>query len=204
MPANNIIPPLLGNGKGRYGVWIIGNSGTGKSTLGCWLAALLMVPHIPLDEIYWRPGWQPIPQVDFQARIKAAMEENQRGWVIDGEYDEAHGIMIEREATDIIWLDPPLILYFTRILVRTLLRLFSVRPPCSPGCPETWKEVLSTRGILWWCLSHHWTVRKKNGDRMRECDAQDGGQMRRLGGFGGELKDWKQAVTFMVKCGLGD
>jgi hypothetical protein len=33
---------------------------------------------------------------------------------------------------------------------------------------------------------------------MRECDVMNGGQMRRLGGIGGELEHWKQAVIEMV------
>jgi len=58
--------------------------------------------------------------------------------------------------------------------------------------------VLSNPGIFWWCLSHHWIVQKKYGEWMRECDVMNGGQMRRLGGIGGELEHWKQAVMEMV------
>ncbi|KIM72750.1 hypothetical protein PILCRDRAFT_737912 [Piloderma croceum F 1598] len=175
-----------------------------QSTLGAWLAAVLDVPHVPLDEVYWQPGWQPAAQDEFRTAVKATMENNEKGWVIDGDYSQAHGDMILREATDIIWLDPPLILYFPRILIRTLRRLFSVQPPCSPGCTETWSEALSSKGILWWCLSNHWAVRKKYAERMRQYGTQNGGGMRRLQGSGSELKAWKEAVTEIVGRHLPD
>jgi adenylate kinase family enzyme len=73
-----------------------------QSTLGAWLAAVLDVPHVPLDEVYWQPSWQPAAPDEFRTSVKAAMEKNDKGWVIDGEYSQAHGDMILREATDII------------------------------------------------------------------------------------------------------
>ena len=55
-----------------------------------------------LDEAYWQLGWQPAAPDEFRTSVKAAMEKNEKGWVIDGEYSQAHGDMILREATDII------------------------------------------------------------------------------------------------------
>lgn len=33
-------------------------------------------------------------------------------------------------------LDPPLLLYFPPLVIRTFLRLFRLRPPCAPGFEE--------------------------------------------------------------------
>ncbi len=38
-------------------------------------------------------------------------------------------------------LDPPFVLYFPRVFVRTILRLIGLGTPCSPGCNESFREV---------------------------------------------------------------
>lgn len=95
-------------------------------------------------------------------------------------------------------LDPPLVLYFPRILIRTVLGLFSLTPPCSPGCSEQWSKFLSAKGILWWCLSNHSVARKRYGERVREWGVENGGKMRHIGGWGGALEAWKREVGVMV------
>ena len=48
-------------------------------------------------------------------------------------------------------LDPPLVLYFPRLVLRTFLRLFRLAPPCSSGCEERASEVFFSRAsIIWW------------------------------------------------------
>lgn len=37
---------------------IIGNAGSGKSTLSAKLRALLAIPLYHLDQYFWKPGWQ--------------------------------------------------------------------------------------------------------------------------------------------------
>lgn len=93
-----------------------------------------------------------------------------------------------------VGLDPPLALYFPRILIRTVLRLFSRAPPCSPGCQEEWPECITAKGILWWCLTNHSVVRKRGEEMVREWGVENGGTMRRIGGWGGELEAWKRDV----------
>ena len=57
---------------------------------------------MPLDEVYWQPGWLPAQTDEFRTSVKAAMEQNEKGWVIDGNYIQALDDMILPEATDII------------------------------------------------------------------------------------------------------
>jgi hypothetical protein len=101
-------------------------------------------------------------------------------------------------------LDPPLLLYFPRLVIRTFLRLFRLRPPCAPGCQERIGDIFSKdSSIIWWCISNHWVNRKQNQDRMqqiglgigREAERQ---RMRRIGGWGSELKQWLSDVQKMV------
>jgi hypothetical protein len=102
-------------------------------------------------------------------------------------------------------LDPPLLLYFPRIFYRTVLRLLSLCPPCSPGCPESIRETFSKQGILWWCLTNHWRTRRIGQARMAEIGLDvgvnvEGRKMRRFHGLGGELKRWLNDVEVMCRA----
>ncbi|KAI1794236.1 AAA domain-containing protein [Ganoderma leucocontextum] len=192
-PVN--VPPLRGDGKGGYKVNIVGNSGAGKSTVAAELAAMLNLPCIHLDRLYWQPGWREPSPEDFRSRVFAALDEDPRGWIVDGNYTRLLGSKVSDEATDVIWLDPPLILYFPRLVYRTFLRLFRLAPPCSTGCEERASEVfLSRESIIWWCLTHHAIVRKHEAERYHTDGVHVGGKRRRIGGWGRELTVWKQEV----------
>ena len=101
-------------------------------------------------------------------------------------------------------LDPPLLLYFPRLVIRTLLRLFGLRPPCAPGCEERFGGVFFSKdSIIWWCLSNHWINRKRNQDLMQRIGLGTGREverrrMRRIGGWGSELEQWLSDVQKMV------
>ncbi|KAF8804811.1 hypothetical protein BYT27DRAFT_7193808 [Phlegmacium glaucopus] len=205
MQAPHAFPALLGDGKGRYRVHVLGNSGSGKSTTGAALAAILGVPFISLDTVMWKPGWGQTPRDEFQAKLRSFMEEHQeRGWVAEGDYVNRGGSIMHDEATDIIWLDPPLLLYFPRLVIRTFLRLFRLRPPCAPGCEERIGEIFfSKESIIWWCISSHWSDRERNRVRMQQIGLGIGSdierrRMRRIGGWGSTLKRWLSDVQKMV------
>jgi len=197
-------PALLGDEQGRYRVHIVGNSGSGKTTTGIELAKILGVPYISLDRLFWQPGWKETPRDEFEEGIRAVLGQCERGWVVDGEYTRRGGLVAQELATDVIWLDPPLLLYFPRIFIRTVLRLFNIDGPCSPGCDETIQTVFFEKGsILWWCLSHHWANRRKNIARMAEIGLVEGTdverrRMRRIGGWGSELREWISEVERLV------
>ncbi|KAJ7456090.1 hypothetical protein FB451DRAFT_1276980 [Mycena latifolia] len=194
-------PPLIGDEHGNYRVQIVGNSGAGKSTIGKQLAELLGVPFISLDTLFWKPGWQKSTNEELLAKVSEALANAPNGWVADGNYS---GNLLD-SSTDRIWLDPPLILYFPRIVIRTILRLLRLRAPCSPGCPEMLSEVLfSKESIVWWCITHHSIVRKREGARKAEIGIGVGSnverqKMRRLGGWGGELRAWLADVKRMLQ-----
>ncbi|KAF8967541.1 hypothetical protein BDZ97DRAFT_1903390 [Flammula alnicola] len=207
MTSARTFPPLLGDGHGRYRVHIVGNSGRSQelSTTGAALAATLGVPFIPLDAIMWKPGWVKTSREEFSAKLRAALDEDERGWVVDGNYDKRGGLVVLEESTDVIWLDPPLAVYFPRIMLRTLLGLLRLTPPCSPGCPERLTEVFfSKKSILWWCLTNHWALRQRNETRMQLIGLGVGSdverrRMRRFGGWGTDIKEWLKDVAEMVQ-----
>lgn len=73
-----------------------------QSTLGAELARVLNVPLISLDRLFWGPGWYKTPEEEFRAQVRKALNQSDRGWVIDGKYAKRLGSMIETEATDTI------------------------------------------------------------------------------------------------------
>ncbi|KAI0769421.1 hypothetical protein BD413DRAFT_613956 [Trametes elegans] len=192
------VPPLRGDGAGHFRVHIVGNSGVGKSTLGRELSEMLGVPYISLDRIFWGPGWAQTPTDAFRVKVRDALDSDPRGWIVDGMYKSKLGTMVSDGATDVIWLDPPLLLYLPRLCWRTFLRLLRLASPCSPGCEERAREVFFSRdSIIWWCITHHRSVRKREGEAFRVDGVHAGGRVRRIGGWGAELAAWKREVRAM-------
>ena len=55
-----------------------------------------------LDTYFWVPGWKQRSTEEFRANVRAALDQNPRGWVVDGNYKSRLGTMVSDEATDII------------------------------------------------------------------------------------------------------
>ncbi|KAG1750286.1 hypothetical protein EDB19DRAFT_1679524 [Suillus lakei] len=210
------IPSLLGDGQGNYRVHVVGNSGTGKvglkkfffevlkstlsrkSTVSAYIATKLNVPHISLDALFWGPGWAKPSNDEFKDRVSAAITQNSKGWVIDGN----GGSQAQRHAqlgSCNRRLDPPLWFYLPRICWRTLLRLLNMIPTCAEGCNETWGEVLSTKGIIWYCISRHGYYKRKFGEMLARISIEKGGNMRRLNEWDGDLAMWKAGLEEMLR-----
>ncbi|KAF8609938.1 hypothetical protein BDV93DRAFT_517163, partial [Ceratobasidium sp. AG-I] len=199
MPLND--KPLLGDSDGRFKIAIVGNSGTGKSTLAAELSKLLGVPHLPLDEVYWNPGWVETPAEDFKAHVKTFLDSHPDGWIVDGNYLRKMGPIAQDAATDVLWLDPPLILTFWRVLVRTFRRLFLGEQPCAVGCNENITETLGSRkSILLWCLTQHNVIRRDYTAKWDSESAEGGrGKWRRFGGWGSSLSEWVDCLSSSIK-----
>ncbi len=91
-------------------VAVIGNAGGGKSMLARTMAVAMDVPHIEVDRLLWRPGWELAPQADYDAAHEKAMAAS--CWVIDGlGRQESIGPRLQR-ATWIILVDMPLWVHF--------------------------------------------------------------------------------------------
>jgi len=193
------MPALLGDAHGVYRIRVVGNCGSGKSTTARKIGALLSLPVIHLDEIHWCPGWKERPREDTKRIIYEKMTEYTDGWVMDGNYfSVVGGTDIFAAATDVIWLDPPFLLYFPRLLWRTFVRLFRLGRPCAPGCNEDWREVFfSKNSIILWCITHHSTLRCRY-ERMWE-PVENGGKWRRLGGWGGAFRQWWNGLELVAK-----
>ncbi|KAH6908194.1 AAA domain-containing protein [Coprinopsis sp. MPI-PUGE-AT-0042] len=169
------LAPLIGDSAGHVRILVVGNSGSGKSTTAAKLGRQLGIPFISLDHIHWEPGWKSTPNDAFKSKIEVALAEAGPSWVVEGDYYERIGNIVLDKSTDVIWLDPPLLLYFPRLLLRTFLRLFGLQAPCSPGCDESFSEAFFSKdSIILWCLTHHRSEREKNTIRMREVGLNSG------------------------------
>lgn len=100
-------------------VAVVGISGSGKTTLGLAVARRLGVPHLELDSIFHQPGWTPLPDEEFRARVAEVVRGE--SWVIDGNYGVVQPLVLER-ATDVVWLDYSRLLVMSRVLWRSARR----------------------------------------------------------------------------------
>ena len=104
--------------------------------------------------------------------------------------------------TVLVGLDPPFMLYFPRVLWRSLLRLCRLAPPCREGCQETFKELFFSRNsILVWSWQGHKRYRTRQRRRMAEIssDPRTPAKMQRIGGWGRQLDEWVKRVARLTK-----
>lgn len=112
---------------------IIGNAGSGKTTLAFALHNALKLPLYHLDQYYWLPDWQRIGLEKFTALHTELC--NKESWIIEGSY---HKLLSERakRADVIIFLDRPRSLCILRVLKRALLNWGSTVPGDPAGCKQ--------------------------------------------------------------------
>jgi adenylate kinase family enzyme len=188
--------------------------------LSAQLSEILNIPVISLDKVFWRPNWVKTPDEEFRDIVRDGINQHNRGWIVDGNYSSILGAHVSEEATDIIclylsfrsWpalilvyigLDPPLLLYFPRVFLRTMARIFGLVPHCSPGCQETVRECFFSKdSILLYCLTNHSVVKKYGKKLMQEYGfgvgrRADDQKMRRISGWGSELRRWLADVRLV-------
>lgn len=127
-------------------VSVIGSVGSGKTTFARALARKLDVTYVELDALHWGPGWTPADDAAMRDRVAQAIAGD--AWVIDGNYWRKIGGLVWTRADTVVWLDPPWLLTFFRVLTRTISRSLR-RAELFSGNRETLREAfLSRESIL--------------------------------------------------------
>ena len=83
---------------------VVGNTGSGKTTLARQLSERLGFPLLELDSVMHQADWTPLAEDDFRQRIAIFMEENSY-WIIDGNYSQVLDAVWSKADT-VVWLDP--------------------------------------------------------------------------------------------------
>jgi adenylate kinase family enzyme len=148
-------------------VSIVGNSGSGKTSLARALAARLRVPHIELDAIFHQRGWTELPVDDFRERVDGATSGD--GWVVDGNYSAVRDI-IWRRADTVVWLDLPRRVVMPRIIRRSAVRA-ALRRELWNGNRERWRNLVSLNpqeSVIAWSWQNHARQRARYAAAMAD------------------------------------
>lgn len=169
IPAHTMTQPTLGRR-----IHVIGNSGSGKSTLAATLAARLDVPFVELDALNFLPGWIGLNETapeEFARRIREATSGD--GWVVAGSY----AAFTKREFWDrvetVIWLDMPMPLLLSRVLVRSWRRWRSRELLWGTNYESFWGQFMIWRGgdsLIYWIVTQQ--RRKRRSMLAAQADAR--------------------------------
>jgi adenylate kinase family enzyme len=145
--------PVLGSAIVQR-VSVVGNSGSGKSTVARELAGILGVPHLELDGVFHQPGWAPLPEDEFRRAVGAAAAQD--CWVMDGNYSVVRPLVWARADT-VVWLDLPRRTVMRQVVWRTLRRAVT-RQELWNGNRESLRNFLSwapEESIISWAWHNH-------------------------------------------------
>jgi adenylate kinase family enzyme len=136
---------------------VSGTTGSGKTTLGGELAAIIGAPHVELDALHWEPNWTEAPTDVFRERVREATAGER--WVVDGNYAAVRDIVWPR-AELIVWLDYSIVRIYARLLRRTTRRIVT-REELWSGNRERFRTgFMSKDSLFLWALQTHWKRRR--------------------------------------------
>ena len=118
------------------------------------------MPHVELDAIYHQPGWTPLTDEEFRARVEAATERE--GWVVDGNYSVVRDT-VWGKADTVVWCDLPYVTVMARTIGRTLRRTMTQEELWN-GNREPWSNLWSfkpEKSIIAWTATHHGRYRRR-------------------------------------------
>ena len=145
-------------------IWVVGTTGSGKTTFARKVETRLGIPRVEMDAITWGPGWQGLDKADrpeFERRVLAATSGD--SWVCDGNYT-MHDLMLPR-ATHVVWLDYSRARIMYRVIKRSIIHALNGRELWS-GNREDWRRWLNADHPIRWAWSTHARRRKRYDERL--------------------------------------
>jgi hypothetical protein len=140
-------------------ILIRGGSGAGKSTLGAELAQRLDLPFVELDALHHGPNWTAANAAELTARVRGLLDD-ERGWVVDGNYDEKLGSLLLDRAELVVWLDLALRPKLLRLARRTARRWLR-KEALWNGNRESFKDAFwGVDALFPWAVRSHFEYRR--------------------------------------------
>lgn len=112
---------------------IVGQPGSGKSSLARALGEVTGLPVIHIDQIHWQPGWVERSKAE-KTRLCLEAEAGER-WIFEGGHSQTWPSRLAR-ADLLVWLDRPVGVRLWRVVRRAVVGWGKTRPDMAEGCPE--------------------------------------------------------------------
>jgi adenylate kinase family enzyme len=148
---------------------VVGNSGSGKTTMARALADRLGLTHVELDAVFHQPGWTELPADVFRAQVAQRLDASGGRWVTCGNYRVVNETVWQRADT-IVWLDLPRRTVMRRVMTRTARRVVT-REELWNGNREPWSNLWAwapERNIMRWAWTQHDKYHERYGAAMAD------------------------------------
>ncbi len=145
-------------------IHVLGNSSSGKSTVGLRLSRALGVPFVELDALNWEPGWVGLNDTDpdeLERRFRDATKSD--GWVAAGSYSRFSQRAFWPRLQTAVYLDLPIPQLLWRMLTRSWRRWRSGEVLWGTNKDRFWPQLMFWRkedALLWWIITQQ--SRKRN------------------------------------------
>lgn len=147
----------------------MGPTGSGKSTLAGRAGEVLGIEPVHLDDVYHLPGWKALSPEEFHRRTEEITSRPR--WILDGNYGALRRLHMHK-AQLIVWLDPPGLVTWLRLIRRSLRRIV-LKERCCNGNVETWgRTFFSRESVFLWAKSDRRrlaTLEKEVAERSLPC-----------------------------------
>lgn len=125
-------------------IYIIGCPGSGKTCFANFLAKLLDIDVLHLDDIYWDSNWEKRNFEQVTADLKGIVHKNM--WIIEGCYEELEDIIIEK-ADVVLLLRIGAITALFRVIRRCIMGVLRKQKTCGRN-RESLKRLFGKNGMI--------------------------------------------------------
>ncbi|MDG1839589.1 MAG: hypothetical protein P8J64_02475 [Dehalococcoidia bacterium] len=145
-------------------IYVVGNTCSGKSTVGNKIANKTNIPFVELDAINFLPNWIGLSEHDpqlFHAKIIDATKSD--SWVIAGSYEEHVRATVWEDINLIIWLDLPILTILGRLIKRSWHRWRTHELLWGTNYENFFKhfKIWSNDSLLFWAVTQHAKKRRR-------------------------------------------